>query len=235
MHKILFKFCTSSYLTVVLYARIYGKFTIFVIFRIYSNVNVETFLRHKGNTYIFKLLKLSYMMLVQICSSNVRFRLCYICYAGHLQVLQKVACIIFCRFFTTHGIISILEDENVAANIFIKPNDGGVTDEDSGEEDGGGFLSNLSRKQLNATAELFISTQKCSLEETSSHSPETFSCLTSQPNITNSIPKPDESEKLRKSSYQTLKWKKKIFSKEKYAFSRSRLLEIQRLFSCRTV
>ena len=48
----------------------------------------------------------------------------------------------------------MLEDENVAANIFIEPNDGGVTDEDSGEEDGGGFLSNLSGKQLNAPAEL---------------------------------------------------------------------------------
>ena len=102
----------------------------------------------------------------------------------------------------------MLEDENVAANIFIEPNDGGVTDEDSGEEDGGGFLSNLSGKQLNAPAEIFSSTQKCSSEETSSHSPETFSCFTSQPNITNSIPKPDESEKLRKSSYQTPKWKK---------------------------
>ena len=128
----------------------------------------------------------------------------------------------------------MLEDENVAANFFIEPNDSGVTDEDSGEEDGGGFLSNLSGKQLNAPAELFISTQKCRSEETSSHSPETFSCSTSQPNITNSILKPDESEKLRKSSYQTPKWKK-IFSREKYAFSGSRLLEIQRLFSCRTV
>ena len=102
----------------------------------------------------------------------------------------------------------MLEDENVAANIFIEPKDGGVTDEDSGEEDGGGFLSNLSGEQLDAPAKLFISTQKCCSEETSSHSPETFSCSTSQPNITNSIPKPDESEKLRKSSYQTLKWKK---------------------------
>ena len=51
----------------------------------------------------------------------------------------------------------MLEDENVAANIFIEPNGGDVTDEDSGEEDGGGFLNNLSGKQLNAPAELVIS------------------------------------------------------------------------------
>ena len=41
----------------------------------------------------------------------------------------------------------MLED-NVAANIFIEPNGGDVTDEDSGEEDGGGFLNNLSEQAL---------------------------------------------------------------------------------------
>ena len=60
--------------------------------------------------------------------------------------------IIFCRIFTTHDIVSMLEDENVAANIFIEPNDGGVTDEDSGDEDGGGFLNNLSK--INSTLRL---------------------------------------------------------------------------------
>ena len=44
------------------------------------------------------------------------------------------------------------EDENVAANIFIEPNGGDVTDEDSGEEDGGGFLNNY--QENNSTLRL---------------------------------------------------------------------------------
>ena len=84
----------------------------------------------------------------------------------------------------------MLEDENVAANIFIEPNDGGVSDEDFGDEDGGGFLNNLSRNQLNAPAELVISGQRFgSLEETA-RSLENPICSDSQPNNTNSTAHP---------------------------------------------
>ena len=34
--------------------------------------------------------------------------------------------------------MSMLEDENIPAEIYIESNDGEVTDKDSGDEDGGG-------------------------------------------------------------------------------------------------
>ena len=76
----------------------------------------------------------------------------------------------------------MLEDENVAANIFIEPNDGGVTDEDSGDEDGGGFLNNLSGNQLNAPAEFVISGQRFGSLEEAARSLENTNCSDSQPN-----------------------------------------------------
>ena len=138
--------------------------------------------------------------------------------------------IIFCRIFTTHDIVSMLEDENVAANIFIEPNDGGVTDEDSGDEDGSGFLNNLSGNQLNAPAELVISGQRFGSLEEAAQSLENPNCSDSQPNNTNSTAHPQaarslenpnysdsqpnstahpqENEEFEKSSYQPPKWRK---------------------------
>ena len=102
----------------------------------------------------------------------------------------------------------MLEDENVAANIFIEPNGGDVTDEDSEEEDGGGFLNNLSGKQLNAPAELVISSRRYSSIGASAHSLETPSCSDSHTNISDSIPHQHENEEPKENSYQTPKWRK---------------------------
>ena len=109
--------------------------------------------------------------------------------------------IIFCRIFTTHDIVSMLEDENVAANIFIEPNDGGVTDEDSGDEDGVGFLNNLSGNQLNAPAELVISGQRFGSLEEAARSLENPNCSDSQPNNTNSTAHPQAARSLENPNY----------------------------------
>ena len=39
------------------------------------------------------------------------------------------------------------------AMMYIKPNDGGITDEDFADEDDGTLVDNLSENQLNAVAE----------------------------------------------------------------------------------
>ena len=59
--------------------------------------------------------------------------------------------------YTCHEIVSILEDEDASAAIFIKPNDGCASDEDSADEDDGGLIDNLPRSQLNAPAEALLS------------------------------------------------------------------------------
>ena len=61
-------------------------------------------------------------------------------------------CIVF-RFISCHEILSILEGKDLSADIYIEPNDGDITDEDSADEDDGGLLDNLSGNQLNAPAE----------------------------------------------------------------------------------
>ena len=72
--------------------------------------------------------------------------------------------------------------------------------EDSGEEDGGGFLNNLSGKQLNAPAELVISSQRYSSIGASAHSLETPSCSDSHTNISDSIPHQHENEEPKENS-----------------------------------
>ena len=55
---------------------------------------------------------------------------------------------------TCDEILGILEDENTPATVYIEPNDdvGQLTDEDSGDEDDGGLIDNLSGRQLRAPA-----------------------------------------------------------------------------------
>ena len=52
----------------------------------------------------------------------------------------------------------MIEDENFPAEIYIEPNNGEVTDENSGDEDGKGLLDNLCGNQLYA---LFRRSKKC--------------------------------------------------------------------------
>ena len=65
----------------------------------------------------------------------------------------------FCTFFryTCHEIVSIREDEDASAAIFIEPSDGCASDEDSADEDDGGLIDNLPGSQLNAPAEALLS------------------------------------------------------------------------------
>ena len=57
--------------------------------------------------------------------------------------------------------VAIVENgEFVEADVCIKPTGGDLTDEDSGDEDGGGFLDNLSSHQLQAEAEVYVKTRQ---------------------------------------------------------------------------
>ena len=50
--------------------------------------------------------------------------------------------------------------EFVEADVFITPPGGDLTDEDSGDEDGGGMLHKLSNRQLQAEAEVYVKTRQ---------------------------------------------------------------------------
>ena len=54
-----------------------------------------------------------------------------------------------------HDVLSALEEEETKAMaiVYTKPNSGGITDEDSADEDDGGLIHNISGNQLNAVAE----------------------------------------------------------------------------------
>ena len=54
-----------------------------------------------------------------------------------------------------HDILSAFEKEETSAMamVYIEPNDGGITDEDSADEDDPGLVDNLLRNQLNVVAE----------------------------------------------------------------------------------
>ena len=48
----------------------------------------------------------------------------------------------------------------VEADVFITPPGGDLTDEDSGDEDGGGMLDNLSSRQFQDEAEVCVKTRQ---------------------------------------------------------------------------
>ena len=56
-----------------------------------------------------------------------------------------------------HEIVSILEDEDASAAIFMKPNDGCASDEDSAKENDGGPIDNFPGSQHNVPAEDLLS------------------------------------------------------------------------------
>lgn len=64
-------------------------------------------------------------------------------------------------------VLDYLEDENQdLQNIFIEPPEvSQLTDEDSGDEDGGGFIDNISGKMLITPAEMRVS-KNVSINET---------------------------------------------------------------------
>jgi hypothetical protein len=65
----------------------------------------------------------------------------------------------FFRKLTVHDVISMLEEDNAfqTADIFLEPPPvDELTDEDSGEEDGGGTIDNLNRHQLAASVDVTI-------------------------------------------------------------------------------
>ena len=59
--------------------------------------------------------------------------------------------------YTCHEIVSILEDEDASAVIFMKPNDGCASDEDSANENDGCLTDNLAGSKLNPPAEALLS------------------------------------------------------------------------------
>ena len=59
--------------------------------------------------------------------------------------------------YTCHEIVSILEDEDASAVIFMKPNDGCASDEDSANENDECLIDNLAGSQLNPPAEALLS------------------------------------------------------------------------------
>ena len=48
------------------------------------------------------------------------------------------------------------DETSAMAMVYIEPNDGGITDEDSADEDDPGLVDNLSENQLNAVAEFYL-------------------------------------------------------------------------------
>ena len=54
-----------------------------------------------------------------------------------------------------HDVLSAFEEEETSAMaiVYIEPNDGEITDQDSVDEDDGGVVDNLSGNQLNAVME----------------------------------------------------------------------------------
>ena len=53
-----------------------------------------------------------------------------------------------------HNVLSAFEEEtSVMAMVYIEPNDGGIIDEDSADEDDEGLVDNLSGNQLNEVVE----------------------------------------------------------------------------------
>ncbi|XP_068224706.1 uncharacterized protein, partial [Palaemon carinicauda] len=69
------------------------------------------------------------------------------------QVQREVRAAIDKWSLTVNEILAELEKEDIAADVFIKPADDGLTDEDSADEDQGGLIDNLSGKQLDAAGE----------------------------------------------------------------------------------
>ena len=59
--------------------------------------------------------------------------------------------------YTCHEIVSILEDEDASAVIFMKSNDGCASDIDSANENDGCLIDNFPESQLNALAEALLS------------------------------------------------------------------------------
>ena len=59
--------------------------------------------------------------------------------------------------YTCHEIVSILEDENALAVIFMRSNDGCASDEDSVKENDGCLIDNFPGSQLNEPAEALLS------------------------------------------------------------------------------
>ena len=66
----------------------------------------------------------------------------------------------FRTFLDTCAIISILEDEHASSAIFMKPNDGCASDEDSANENDRGLIDNFLGSQLNAPAEALLSDRR---------------------------------------------------------------------------
>ena len=62
--------------------------------------------------------------------------------------------------YTCREIVSILEDEDASAVIFMKPNDGCASDEDSANENDGCLIGNLAGSQFNPPAEALISDRR---------------------------------------------------------------------------
>ena len=59
-----------------------------------------------------------------------------------------------CRYLICHNVLSALEEEiSAMAIVYIAPNNGGIIDEDSADEDDPGLVDNLSGNQLNAVVE----------------------------------------------------------------------------------
>ena len=65
---------------------------------------------------------------------------------------------IFLHFlrYTCHEIVSILEDEDATAVIFMKSNDGCASDKDFANENDGCLIDNFPGSQLNAPAEALL-------------------------------------------------------------------------------
>ena len=59
--------------------------------------------------------------------------------------------------YLCYEIVSILEDEDTSAVIFMKSNDGCASDEDTANENDGCLIDNLAGSQLNPPAEALLS------------------------------------------------------------------------------
>ena len=59
--------------------------------------------------------------------------------------------------YTSHEKVSILEDEDASAVIFMKPNDGCASDEDSVNKNNGCLIDTVAGSQLNPPAEALLS------------------------------------------------------------------------------
>ncbi|XP_072401576.1 uncharacterized protein [Diabrotica undecimpunctata] len=108
-------------------------------------------------------------------------------------------------FSVQEALNMVYEDDVKVRNIYVEPpNIGDLTDEDSGEEDGGGFIDNLSRKQLEANVEVQMYGEEADKEDGDIEEDAVQAMDISQESSGSFIPQ--TTSQVKKIEYESLNW-----------------------------